>query len=97
MAESEDGLRSLFMTVKEESAKAGLKLNIKKTKILTTGPIRNWKIDGEDLEVVPESIYLGSKITEDAETAATRLSDGCSSENKPWYRRTRYSLAKIPA
>ncbi|KAF7246129.1 XK-related protein 4 [Varanus komodoensis] len=65
MAESEEELRSLLMRVKEESAKVGLKLNIKKTKIMASGPLTSWQIDGEEMEVVTDFIFLGSKITTD--------------------------------
>ena len=63
MAESEEELKSLLMKVKEESEKAGLKLNIQKTKIVATGFITPWQIDGETMETVTEFIFLGSKIT----------------------------------
>ena len=63
MAESEEELKSLLMKVKEESEKAGLKLNIQKTKIMISGPITSWKIDGETMETVTDFIFLGSKIT----------------------------------
>ena len=62
MAESEK-LKSLLMKVKEESGKAGLKLNIQKTKIMTSGPITSWQTDGETVEIVTDFIFLGSKIT----------------------------------
>ena len=62
MAESEEELKSLLMKMKEESLKAGLKLNIQKTKIMTSGPITSWQIDRETLETVREFIFLGSKI-----------------------------------
>ena len=65
MAESEEELKSLLMKVKEESKKVGLKLNIQKTKIMASGPITSWQIDGETVETVPDFIFLGSKITED--------------------------------
>ena len=67
MAESEEELRSLFMKVKEESEKAGLKLNIQKTKIMASGPITSWQIDGETMEIVTDFIFLGSKITADGD------------------------------
>ncbi|KAF7252640.1 putative uncharacterized transposon-derived protein F52C9.6 [Varanus komodoensis] len=67
MAESEEELKSLLMWVKEESAKVGLKLNIKKTKIMTSGPLTSWQIDGEEIEVVTDFIFLGSKITADGD------------------------------
>ena len=62
MAESEEELKSLLMKVKEESEKAGLKLNIQKTKIMASGPITSWQIDGETVEIVADFIFLGSKI-----------------------------------
>ena len=67
MAESEEDLKSLLMTVKEESEKAGLKLNIQKTKIMASGPITSWEIDGETVETVSDFIFLGSKITADGD------------------------------
>ena len=63
MAESEEEVKSLLIKVKEESEKAGLKLNIQKTKIMASGPITSWQIDGETIETVTEFIFLGSKIT----------------------------------
>ena len=65
MAESEEELKSLLMKVKEESEKVGLKLNIQKTKIMASGPITLWEIDGETVETVADFIFLGSKITGD--------------------------------
>ena len=65
MAESEDELKSLLMKVKEETEKVGLKLNIQKTKIMASGPITSWEIDGEIVETVSDFIFLGSKITAD--------------------------------
>ena len=65
MAESKEELKSLLMKVKEESEKAGLKLNIQKTKIMSSGPITSWQIDRETLEALTEFIFLGSKITAD--------------------------------
>ena len=73
MAEREEELNSLFLKVKEESEKAGLKLNIQKTKIMVSGPITSWEIDGETMETVTDFIFLGSKITAD---------DDCSHEIK---------------
>ena len=78
MAESEEELRSLLMKVKEESEKVGLKLNIQKTKIMASGPITSWEIDGETVEAVSDFILGGSKITADGD---------CSHEIKtlaPW-------------
>ena len=67
MAESEEGLKSLLMKVKEESVKAGLKLNIQKAKIVTSSPITSWLIDGEKVETVADFIFLGSQITVDGD------------------------------
>ena len=63
MAESEEELKSLLMKMKEESEKAGLKLNIQKTKIMASGPITSWHTDGETMETVKNFMFLGSKIT----------------------------------
>ena len=63
MAESEEELKSLLMKVKDESEKVGLKLNIKKTKIMASGPITSWEIDGEIVETVSDFIFLGFKVT----------------------------------
>ena len=67
MAESEEELKSLLMKVKEESEKVGLKLNIQKTKIMTSGPTTSWQIDWETVETVADFIFLGSKITADGD------------------------------
>ena len=67
MAESEEELKSLLMKVKEESEKVGLKLNIQKTKIMTSSPITSWKIDGETMETMRDFILGGSKITSDGD------------------------------
>ena len=67
MAESEEKLKSLLMKVKEESEKVGLKLNIQETKIIASGPITSWEIDGETMEAVSDFIFLGSKITADGD------------------------------
>ena len=67
MTESEEELKSLLMKVKEESEKVGLKLNIQKTKIMASGPITSWQVDGEAMETVTDFIFLGSKITADAD------------------------------
>ena len=67
MAESEEELKSLFMKVKEESEKVGLKLNIQKTKIMVSGPITSWQVNGETIETVSDFIFLGSKITADGD------------------------------
>ena len=67
MAESEEEPKSLLMKVKEENEKVGLKLNIQKTKIMPSGPITSWQIDGEAVETVADFIFLGSRITEDGD------------------------------
>ena len=67
MAESEEELKSLLMKVKEESEKVGLKLNIQKTKIMASGPITSWQIDGETVEILSDFILGGSKITADGD------------------------------
>ena len=76
MAESEEEPKSLLMKVKEESEKAGLKLNIQKTMIMAYGPTTSWQIDGETVETVADFIFLGSKITVDGD---------CSHETKQTY------------
>ena len=81
MAESEEELKSLLMKVKEESEKVGLKLNIQKTKIMASGPITSWEIDGETVETVSVFIFLASKITANG-NAAMRLKDAYSLEGK---------------
>ena len=77
MAESEEELKSLLMTVKEEREKVGLKLNIQKTKIMASGPVVSWKTDGEIMKTVTDVIFGGSKIT-----AAMKLKDACSLKEK---------------
>ena len=67
MAESKTELKSLLMEVKEESEKAGLKLNIQKTKIMASGPITSWQTDGKTVKTVADFIFLGSKITADSD------------------------------
>ena len=67
MGESEEELKSFLMKVKEESERAGLKLNIQKTKIMATSPITSWQIDGEKMETLTDFIFLGSKITADCD------------------------------
>ena len=79
MAKSEEELKSLLMKVKVESEKVGLKLNIQKTKIMASGPITSWEIDGETVETVSDFIFLGSKII-----AAMKLKDAYSLEGKLW-------------
>ena len=77
MAESKEELKSLLMKMKEESGKVGLKLNIQKIKIMASGPITSWQIDGEAMQTVRDFIFLGSKIMV---TAAMKLKDACSLE-----------------
>ena len=83
MAESEEELKSLLMRVKEESEKAGLKLKIQKTKIMSPGPITSWQIEGEQVDAVTDFLPLGSKITMIV-TAAMKLKDACSLKGKLW-------------
>ena len=83
MAESEDKLKSLLMKVKEETEKAGLKLNIQKTKIVASSPITSWQIDGETMETVTDFIFLGSRITTDGD-CSHEIKDACSLEEKLW-------------
>ena len=84
MAESKEELKSLLMKVKVESEKVGLKLNIQKTKIMATGPITSWQMDGETMETVTDFIFLDAKITASQQmvTAAIKLKDVCSLEEK---------------
>ena len=81
MAESEK-LKSLLMKLKEESEKVGLKLNIQKTKIMASGPITSWQIDGKTVETVTDLILEGSKITADGDYSHEILKDTCSLEEK---------------
>ena len=81
MTESKKELKSLLMKVQEESEKAGLKLNIQKTKIMASSPITSWQIDGETMETVTDFIFLGSKSLQTV-TAAMKLKDTCSLEEK---------------
>ena len=83
MAESEEELKSLL--IKEESEKVGLKLNIQKMKIMSSGPITSWQIKGKNVEAVTDFIFLGSKII-----AAMKLKDACSLEEKLWQTQTAY-------
>ena len=83
MAESEEEQKSLSMKVKEDSEKVGLKLNIQKNKIMASGPITWWQIDGKTVETVSDFIFLGSKITADV-TATMKLKDTYSLEGKLW-------------
>ena len=86
MAESEEELKSLLMKVKEESEKAGLKLNIQKKKIMSSGPITSWQIDGETIETMTDFIFLGSKITADGD---------CSHEIKRRLLHRRKAMANL--
>ena len=81
MAESEEELKSLLMKVKVESEKVGLKLNVQKTKIMASGPITSWEIDGETVKTVPDFIFRGSKITADGD-CSMKLKDAYSLEEK---------------
>ena len=83
MTESEEELKSLLMKVKEESEKVGLKLNIQKTKIMASGPITSWQIDGETMETVADFIF-GAPESLQMGTAAMKLKDTCSLEEKLW-------------
>ena len=83
MAESKEELKSLLMKVKEESEKVGLKLNIQKTKILLSGPVTSWKIDGETMETVRDFIFGAPKSLQIV-TAAMKLKDACSLVEKLW-------------
>ena len=84
MAESEEELKSLLMKVKEESEKVGLKLNIQKTKIMASGPIISWQIEGETMETVKDFIWGGAPKSLQMVTAAIKLKDTCSLEEKLW-------------
>ena len=83
MAESKEELKSLLMKVKEETEKAGLKLNIQKTKIMASSPITSWQIDGETVETVTDFI-LGAPKSLQMVTTAMKLKDTCSLEEKLW-------------
>ena len=83
MSESEEELKSLLMKVKEESEKVGLKLNVQKTKIMASGPITSWQIDGETVETVTDFI-LGAPKSLQMVTAAMKLKDACSLKEQLW-------------
>ena len=83
MAEREEELKSLLLKVKVESEKVGLKLNIQKTKIMASGPITSWQIDGETVETVSDFIFLGSKITADGD-CSHEIKRRYSLEGKLW-------------
>ena len=82
-AESKKELKSLLMRVKEKSEKAGLKLNIQKTKIMASNPITSWQIEGETMEIARDFIFLGSQITTDAD-CSHEIKDACFLEEKLW-------------
>ena len=84
MAESEEELKSLLMKVKEESEKVGLKLNIQKTKIMESGPITSWEIDGETVETVSDFLFWGAPKSLQMMIAAMKLKDAYSLEEKLW-------------
>ena len=84
MAESKEELKSLLMKVKEESEKVGLKLNIQKTKIMASGPITSWQIDGETMETVRDFIWGGPPKSLQMVIAAMKLKDACSLEEELW-------------
>ena len=84
MAESEEELKSLLMKVKEESEKVGLKLNIQKTKLMASGPITSWQIDGEKVEGVSDFIFWGLQKSLQMVIAAMKLKDAYSLEGKLW-------------
>ena len=87
MAESDEELKSLLMKVKVESENVGLKLNIQKTKIMASGPITSWKIDGETVETVSDFIFWSSKTTADGDCSheiKMKLKDAYSLEGKLW-------------
>ena len=86
MAESEEELKSLLMQVKEENEKVGLKLNIQKTKIMASGPITSWQIEGETMDTVRDVIFLGSKITADGH---------CSHEIKRYFLLPRKAMTNL--
>ena len=88
MAQSEE-LKSLLMKMKKESEKAGLKLNIKKTKIMASSPIFSWQIEGENVEAVTDFIFLGSKITVDSD-CSHEIECNCSLKGKLWQTLTVY-------
>ena len=85
MAEREEEIKSLLMKVKDESEKSGVKLNIQKTKIMASGPINSWEIDGETVETVSDFIFWALKSLQMV-TAAMKLKDACSLEENLWPR-----------
>ena len=102
MAESEEELKSLLMKVKEGSEKAGLKLNVQKTKIMASGPITSWEIDGATVETVSDFLFLGSKITADGDCRheIKTVSPWKESYNKPRQhikKQRHYFANKVPS
>ena len=89
MAESKEGLKCLLIRVKEESEKAVLKLNIEKTKVMVSGPIVSWQVEGGNVEVVADFIFLSSKITADND-CSHEIKDTCFLEGKLWQTYTPY-------
>ena len=85
MAESKEEVKNLLMKMREESIKVGLKLNIQKTKIMASGPITSWQIDGEIMETVGDFIFLVSKVTADGD-CSHEIKSLCSLEEKVWWR-----------
>ena len=94
MAESEEEIKTLLMKVREESEKVGLKLNIQKTKIMASGLITSWEIDGETVETASDFILGGSKITADSD-AVMKLKDAYALEGKLWPTKIAYWKAEI--
>ena len=90
MAENEEEVKSLLMKVKEESEKVGLKLNIQKTKIMASGPITSWQIDGETVESMTDFIFWGAPKSLQMVTTAMKLTKACSLEEKLWPTWTGY-------
>ena len=84
MAESEEELKNLLMKAKEESKKVGLNLNIQKMKIMASGPVTSWEIDGETVETVADFIFFWAPKSLQMVTAAMKLKDSCSLEGKLW-------------
>ena len=89
-AENKEELKSLLMRVKEESDKAGLKLNIQKMKIMASSPITSWQLDVEKIKTVTDFIFLDFKITEDGDCGHKIIKDACSLEGKPFQPQTAY-------
>ena len=94
MAESEEELKSLLMKVKEESEKVGIKLNIQKMKIMASGSITSWQVDGKTVEIVSDFIFLGSRITADGDYSH-EIKDAYSLEGKLWPTEIAYYKAEM--